>query len=275
MFTVIPEENQLKKVVFSLITAAIIVIYPLCSMITVSVSGKKASCDTQSGISVVEELDKQSVDDAQAQINKTIKKRQAGASSAEVQKAIAKSIKQIKSGKKSYRQVFDNVYFMGDSLMEGLHAYNILNPSRLTTQVSAGLSHLEQHMNSVINARPPVLIIHYGLNAISTSDAQIDAFVQRYAADIRKMKKALPQTRFIISLLFPINTNKAGAPRFKAVGKFNNALKKMCKSLSVEYLDSSALINANKQYYEPDGIHMKYSFYGNWLEFIMKEKGIY
>ena len=275
MFTVIPEENQLKKVVFSLITAAIIVIYPLCSMITVSVSGKKASCDTQSGISVVEELDKQSVDDAQAQINKTIKKRQADASSAEVQKAIAKSIKQIKSGKKSYRQVFDNVYFMGDSLMEGLHAYNILNPSRLTTQVSAGLSHLEQHMNSVINARPPVLIIHYGLNAISTSDAQIDAFVQRYAADIRKMKKALPQTRFIISLLFPINTNKAGAPRFKAVGKFNNALKKMCKSLSVEYLDSSALINANKQYYEPDGIHMKYSFYGNWLEFIMKEKGIY
>ena len=275
MFTVIPEENQLKKVVFSLITAAIIVIYPLCSMITVSVSGKKASCDTQSGISVVEELDKQSVDDAQAQINKTIKKRQADASSAEVQKAIAKSIKQIKSGKKSYRQVFDNVYFMGDSLMEGLHAYNILNPSRLTTQVSASLSHLEQHMNSVINARPPVLIIHYGLNAISTSDAQIDAFVQRYAADIRKMKKALPQTRFIISLLFPINTNKAGAPRFKAVGKFNNALKKMCKSLSVEYLDSSALINANKQYYEPDGIHMKYGFYGNWLEFIMKEKGIY
>ena len=275
MFTVIPEENQLKKVVFSLITAAIIVIYPLCSMITVSVSGKKASCDTQSGISVVEELDKQSVDDAQAQINKTIKKRQADASSAEVQKAIVKSIKQIKSGKKSYRQVFDNVYFMGDSLMEGLHAYNILNPSRLTTQVSASLSHLEQHMNSVINARPPVLIIHYGLNAISTSDAQIDAFVQRYAADIRKMKKALPQTRFIISLLFPINTNKAGAPRFKAVGKFNNALKKMCKSLSVEYLDSSALINANKQYYEPDGIHMKYSFYGNWLEFIMKEKGIY
>ncbi|MCI6770980.1 MAG: hypothetical protein MR567_03325, partial [Oscillospiraceae bacterium] len=146
----------MKKVVFSLITAAIIVIYPLCSMITVSVSGKKASCDTQSGISVVEELDKQSVDDAQAQINKTIKKRQADASSAEVQKAIAKSIKQIKSGKKSYRQVFDNVYFMGDSLMEGLHAYNILNPSRLTTQVSAGLSHLEQHMNSVINARPPV-----------------------------------------------------------------------------------------------------------------------
>lgn len=275
MFTVIPEENQLKKVVFSLIAAAIIVIYPLCSMITVSVSGKKASCDTQSGISVVEELDKQSVDDAQAQINKTIKKRQADVSSAEVQKAIAKSIKQIKSGKKSYRQVFDNVYFMGDSLMEGLHAYNILNPSRLTTQVSAGLSHLEQHMNSVINARPPVLIIHYGLNAISTSDAQIDAFVQRYAADIRKMKKALPQTRFIISLLFPINTNIAGAPRFKAVGKFNNALKKMCKSLSVEYLDSSALINANKQYYEPDGIHMKYSFYGNWLEFIMKEKGIY
>ncbi|MGN1443984.1 MAG: GDSL-type esterase/lipase family protein [Acutalibacteraceae bacterium] len=265
----------MKKVVSLLITTAIIIIYPLCSVITVSVSGKKAACDTQSGISVVEELDRQSVDDAQAQINKTIKKRQADVSSAQVQKAIAKSIKQIQSGQKSYRQVFDNVYFMGDSLMEGLHAYNILNPSRLITQVSAGLSHLEQNMNKIINARPPILIIHYGLNSISTSDAQIDAFVQRYTTDIKKLKKALPQTRIIISLLFPINTSIATAARFKAVGKFNNALKIMCKSLSVEYLDSTSVINANKQFYEPDGIHMKYSFYGNWLEFIMKEKGIY
>lgn len=265
----------MKKVVFMLVTAAIIIVYPLCSMIAVSVSGKKASCDTQNGVSVVEKLDEQSVDKAQAQINQTIEKRKTDATSAEVQKAIDKSIKQIKSGQKSYRQVFNDVYFMGDSLMDGLRVYGVLNPSRLITQVSAGLSHLEQNMNSIISARPPVLILHYGLNSISTSDAQLESFISRYTTDIKKLKKALPQTRIIVSLLFPIDTSKATAPRFKAVGKYNTAMIKMCKKLSVEYLDSTEVVKANKQYNAKDGIHYSKSFYGNWLEFIMKNKGIY
>lgn len=271
----LPEEKQLKKVVFMLVVSAILVIYPLCSMIAVSVSGNKASCDTQSGVSVVDELAAVSVDTAQAKIDKVIKKRTAAASSAEVQKAVEKSIKQIKSGKKTYRQVFSNVYFMGDSLMDGLRVYGILNPSRLMTQVSASLSHLEQNMNSMINSRPSVLVLHYGLNMISTSDAQLNSFISRYTKDIRKLQKALPQTRIIVSLLFPIDTSKATAPRFTAVGKYNKAMIKMCKTLSVEYLDSTAVVKANKQYNAKDGIHYAKPFYGNWLQFIMKDKGIY
>lgn len=258
-----------------LVTMVIIVLYPLCSVIAVSLSGKKASCDTQSGISVVEQLAQQSVDTAQAQIDKVAEKRAADASSAEVQKAIAKTISQIKSGKKSYRQVFGNVYFMGDSLMDGLRVYGILNPSRLITQVSAGLSHLEENMNKIIDSRPPVLILHYGLNSISTSDAQLNSFISRYTSDIKKLKKALPQTRIIISLLFPIDTTKATAARFKAVGKYNKAMIKMCGKLSVEYLDSTAVVKANQQYNAKDGIHYSKAFYGNWLAFIMKDKEIY
>lgn len=258
-----------------LVAAAIIVIYPLCSMIVVSVSGKKASCDTKTGVSVVDELAAVSVDTAQAQIDKVIKKRVADASSAEVQEAVEKSIKQIKSGKKTYRQVFSNVYFMGDSLMDGLRVYGVLNPSRLITQVSASFSHLEQNMDKIIGSRPPVLILHYGLNMISTSDALLDSFIARYTKDIQKLQKALPQTRIIISLLFPIDTSKATAPRFKAVSKYNTAMIKMCKKLSVEYLDSSEVVKENKQHNAKDGIHYAKPFYGNWLAFIMKNKGIY
>lgn len=244
-------------------------------MIVVSVSGKKASCDTQSGVSVMDELAAVSVDSAQAQIDKVIKKRIADTDSAEVQEAVEKSIKQIKSGKKTYRQVFSNVYFMGDSLMDGLRVYGVLNPSRLITQVSASFSHLEQNMDKIIGSHPPVLILHYGLNMISTSDALLDSFIARYTKDIQKLQKALPQTRIIISLLFPIDTSKATAPRFKAVSKYNTAMIKMCKKLSVEYLDSSEVVKENKQYNAKDGIHYAKPFYGNWLAFIMKNKGIY
>ena len=49
----------------------------------------------------------------------------------------------------------------------------------------------------------------------------------------------------------------------------------MCKKLSVEYLDSSEVVKENKQYNAKDGIHYAKPFYGNWLAFIMKNKGIY
>lgn len=258
-----------------LVAAAIIVIYPLCSMIAVSVSGNKASCDTQSGISMVDQMAAVSVDTAQAQIDKAIEKRTAASGSAEVQKAIENSIKQIEKGKKSYRQVFNNVYFMGDSLMDGLRVYGFLNPSRLITQVSASLGHLEENMNRIINARPPVLVLHYGLNMISTSQAQLDSFISRYTKDIKKLKSALPRTRIIVSLIFPVDTSKATAPRFQAVDKYNKALTKMCKGLSVEVLDSTKTVKANKKYNAKDGIHFSKSFYGNWLKFIMRNKEIY
>ena len=265
----------MKKVVLLLVAAAIIIIYPLCSVIAVSFSGKKASCDTQSGISAVEEMANVSVDAAQAQIDKVIKSRMSAATSAEVKSSIENSIKLIKSGKKSYRQVFSNVYFMGDSLMDGLRVYGFLNPSRLLTQVSASLIHLEENMTKITNAHPPVLILHYGLNSISTSDAQLKSFISRYSSDIAKLKKALPQTRIIVSLIFPVDTTKATNPRFKAVNKYNKALINMCSKLSVEYLNSTATVKANKQYNAKDGIHFSKSFYGNWLQFIMRDKGIY
>lgn len=269
------EEHKLKKIVLMLVAAAIMILYPLCSMIAVSVSGNKASCDTQSGISMVDQLAAVSVDSAQAQIDKAIEERKAKAGYKNIQNEVEKSIKQIEAGKKSYRQVFHNVYFMGDSLMDGLRVYGFLNPSRLITQVSASLSHLEGNMNSIISARPPVLVLHYGLNMISTSQAQLDSFISRYTKDIKKLQSALPKTRIIVSLIFPVDTSKATAPRFKAVGKYNKALVAMCKTLRVEVLDSTATVKANKQYNAKDGIHYSKSFYGNWLKFIMRNKEIY
>jgi hypothetical protein len=103
----------------------------------------------------------------------------------------------------------------------------------------------------------------------------VDKYINTYTKHIKTLKKSLPDTRIIISLLFPVKKNVARAVFVNNVGKYNLALKKMCKSLKVEYLDSSPVLKAHPECYGGDGIHLSRAFYSQyWLKFIIKEKGI-
>ena len=120
-----------------------------------------------------------------------------------------------------------------------------------------------------------MLIIHYGINMISGNQQSLDSFIKTYTGHIKTLKKQLPDTRIIISLLFPVKRSVAKAPRFAYVDKYNKALIKMCKALKVEYLDSSSVLKAHPECYGGDGIHLSKVFYAQyWLKFIIKEKGI-
>ena len=68
------------------------------------------------------------------------------ATSAEIKNVL----KKLDEGKTTYRKIFKDVYIVGDSLMNGLECYNILNSNRLITQVSASLYHLSGNVNKII-----------------------------------------------------------------------------------------------------------------------------
>lgn len=233
------------------------------------------SADIQSGVAVLEQLDAKSVDEAQASVDEIEKKRLEAEFVKNKQKHIKQIIKQINKGDKSLRQVFKNVWFVGDSLMNGLEAYNILNPNRIISQVSASLFHLEENYDKIVQARPPVLILHYGINMIGAEDAHLKNYIQKYTSIIENLKKDLPETRIIVSLIFPVDRSVATAKRFSVVSKWNKALIKMCKNEKVEYLDSSPIFKEHKEWYAKDGIHQAKGFYVYWLKFIMLEKEIY
>lgn len=233
------------------------------------------AADVKNGVSALEQLDAISVDEAQKSIDEIEKKRLEKDRNKDKKKNIQKVIKQVDKGDKSLSQVFKNVWFVGDSLMNGLEAYGILNSNHIISQVSASLYHLEENYDKIVQARPPVLVLHYGINMISAQDVHLNNFIKKYTSIVERLKKDLPGTRIIISLLFPVDRSLAKAERFGAVSKWNKALVKMCKSEKVEYLDSSPVLNAHKECYAKDGIHQSKAFYIYWLKFIMLEKGIY
>lgn len=266
----------MKKFFAALTVLALLVIYPVSNFVSLKSKKDAPSGDTSKGVSVLEEYSAVPVEQVDKALAEARKAQEELRNEEALQGLIEKEIKQIEKGKLSFRKVFSPVYFAGDSLMNGLEAYNILNSKHLFTKVSASLSHLEDVTPKIVSIRPPVLILHYGLNMIGTEEYHIDSFISQYTKDIKKLQKKLPDTRIIVSLLFPVDTSVATAPRFKNVSKYNKRLVKMCKELSVEYLDSSSVFKGHNEFYGADGIHLSASFYRDyWLKFIMREMEIY
>lgn len=267
---------MLKKRIFSLFISLLLLIVPITNFAAMESSAPQKENGSVNGGAVLDSLFSDTVETAEKEIEKTAEKLAQASQPQAVSKAVEKSIKEIKKGTKTYRKVFKNVYFVGDSLMNGLEIYNILNSKKLITQVSASLYHLSDNMEKIIKLRPPVLILHYGINMLSTEKVLLDNFINMYSKLIKQLKKELPDCRIIVSLIFPVDRSVAKAVRFGKINTYNKRLIKMCKSLEVEYLDSRPAFEKGKKYYGSDGIHLAKAFYEkHWLKFIMREKGIY
>lgn len=267
--------TELKKTVIYILVFLVLICCPAYNFFAMSgaVKGSENADATKKGISIIEKLSSYDVQKAEKSVRKAESDRTFIGNASVSQ--INSTVKKIEQGTLSYRKVFRNVCVVGDSLMNGLEAYNILNGNNLITQVSASLYHLNENIPNVVAMNPRVLILHYGINMISGQQVHLDSFIKTYTGHIKTLKKQLPDTRIIVSLLFPVKRSVAKAPRFAYVDKYNAALVKMCEELKVESLDSSAVLKAHPECYGGDGIHLSKAFYDRyWLKFIIKEKGI-
>ncbi len=188
---------------------------------------------------------------------------------------IQETLRKLKNDEISCRQIFSDTFFAGDSLVNSLEIYGVLNDDMLATQVSANLSHLRSNISYIVATNPQNIILHYGLNMISTQQSQLESFIVDYSEIILEIQESLPDARIIISGIFPVDTTvETGAP-FKKIGDYNKALSAMCDSIGVEFLDSTEAFKGNEDYYAYDGTHLSLGFYTDvWLPYIVENKGI-
>lgn len=266
----------MKKKIIPLFSVLVLFAFMMHNFFAVKSNVYASSADTEKGVLYLDELSLQSVKDAEASIKKVQDEYNSAIITAQTKKGVEKSLKLIKSGKMTYKKAFRNVYFAGDSLIAGLETYDILNKKKIYSKVSASLYHLEENLPKIINKSPKILILHYGINMLATEDMYLNNYINMYKRLIKELKKGTPDTRIIVSLIFPVDRKLAKAERFGRIKAYNKALVKMCKELKVETLDSSSVLSAHPECYGSDGIHQSKSFYSKyWLSFIMKEKGIY
>ena len=260
----------MKKITIILILVAVLSVYPVFNIVGLARdSVVPDETDLSEGRNIIETLVGFDVKKAQKNVTSAEKKRN---ERLEGYKSVNQILKNLDSGKTTYRKVFKNVYIVGDSLMNGLEAYNILNSNHLITQVSASLYHLDGNVRKIIKINPPVLILHYGVNMIATDKKYLNNYIAMYTDIIEELQAALPDTRIIVSGIFPVDRDIAKAKRFGKIDEYNKSLKEMCRKLKVEYMDSSSVLKAHPECYGSDGIHLSKAFYEKyWLRFIIKE----
>ena len=263
----------MKKTIILLIVCALLIGYPLSNFSAVISENYTVQADTDEGVSYIQSIEQGDIAEAEKLIKEAEEIRQYLSKTGS--ERAAEALYNLEHGKTTYKKVYKDVYFMGDSLIKGLESYNVLNEKRIYAKISASLYHLKENYKKVIKKEPKVLILHYGLNVLGNDDESLQGFIDMYSKYIRKLKKSLPETRIIVSSIFPVDRNIAKAKRFKRIKAYNKALKKMTEELEVEYLYNDPLFKDMEYCYGRDGIHLPERFYRNyWLKYIIKEMEI-
>ena len=268
-----------RNVMVAWVLTAVVFLCPIWHATALAGGGREpsAEADLSAGEALLTQYGAVSVETAQENIDSARAEYQDLVAAANLRQVIDGRIAETEKGTLTYREVFQDVYLCGDSLMCGLDNYGLIKSRHLMAQVGANLSHLETVLPRIINAKPRVLILHYGINSVSTRESAAEAFVNAYGGMIDKIKAGSPNTRIIVSLIFPVNeTALARDRKFNGIPRFNELLMEMCAEKEIDCLDSTALLHEHNEFYTVDGIHQDKTFFTDyWFRHIMREMEIY
>lgn len=178
----------------------------------------------------------------------------------------------------SYRTVFGNAVFVGDSVMTGFDVYmGLPNNVNVFAKVGASMDkHLPAVIDSVIARNPQYVFIRYGINEMGTTTVEADAFASRYKGYIQKFKDSLPDAKIVVLGISPVGSAAvAKEARFGMVSEYNTRIKAFCQEIGVAYYENSELFISNASLYSKDGIHFSKELYQKWVKDIIRKVGVY
>lgn len=187
-------------------------------------------------------------------------------------------ISQIDNGSLSLREAFSKVGFTGDSQIKALSSFGIIPETNIVAKVGESLAYMEANMDNIIamSSDKEVLVVHYGINSLSTSATTRAAQVEHYKSLLLRLKTALPNTRIIVSGVFPVaDSIYYNQQRFAYINDYNMLLFDMCCEIGVEYLSDNEYMTAHQEVFSVDGLHLTKSFYTDyWLKNMITTMGI-
>ncbi len=164
----------------------------------------------------------------------------------------------------NYKALFANSVIMGDSIAEGLEYYNVLESSSVVARIGANMASLENEYATVTALSPKNIFLYYGINDIAYIHDDYEKFRGQYEKVITRLKQDLPRANIYANMLFPvINLDREGGEYYADLTPYNQIIKEVCEQYGVVCLDNTGIVK--EEYYEPDGMHFKMSFYSYWL----------
>lgn len=172
----------------------------------------------------------------------------------------------------SYVKQLADTMILGDSLVEAVSYYHLLDDRHVIAKIGARPDHLRENLSQIAAVYPVNVVLHYGNNCVdpSGSPERVKGFIAQYRKVIQELQEQQPSLHIYVSGIFPVQESAYGhSPELKYIGDYNQALKAMCEELSVIYIDNDEIVKAHPNQVEPDGVHMTRGFYQYyWLQFI-------
>ncbi len=158
-----------------------------------------------------------------------------------------------------------NAYVIGDSMVEGLTAYNVLDEDQAVFHRGRRIDNMEKDLPKLSNQNPSYLFLSYGSNDLELWTGRVNSFISAYRKKLNYLKEALPNTIIIINSILPASqkaVNKSSAFSYQEL--FNNELKNLANELNVPFLENSVYLNEREKPYSSDGIHPKAFYFTLW-----------
>ena len=261
----------MKKSIIKIILIIVIIALPTYNFISIFSNDRyipASAVDTE----FLEELSALDVKEIEREIRRLLderaEEREQKRQQEERQKHYERLAELIRNGKLTYRKAFSKTLIVGDSLMNGIEIYNVLDKANIISMVSASLYHLESNFPKILLNNPEKLVLHYGINMYEAGSEQLDFFISMYTDIIKALKKALPDTEIYVSSIFNVSDSVKG--RYRMLDDYNEALRNMCTELEIGFVDNSECLPGDGSYYGGDGIHVSKSFYVDvWLPHLL------
>lgn len=187
-------------------------------------------------------------------------------------------VAKLDKGEITYKDALSKVGFTGDSQIKALSSYGIIPESQIVAKVGESIAYMEANMDKIIalGSDKDVLIVHYGINSLYPSATDRAAKIEHYKNLLLRLKNALPNTRIVVSGVFPVaDSIYYNQQRFAYINDYNKALFTMCCEIGVEYLSDNEYMAAHQEVFSGDGLHLTKDFYTNyWLKNMITTLGI-
>ncbi len=186
-------------------------------------------------------------------------------------------VDKLSDGKLTTKELFKNTLFVGDSIMTGFSDFQLANQGNVIATVGSSLDpHLEENIDKIVKYNPEYLILHYGLNEMGEKEYHLDSFIDEYTKCLSELQEKLPGTKIIVVALMPVKSEAVESqPRLAHVAEYNERMRAMCVELGVAYSEDSQFFADNGDLYSNDGIHVQKKLYIMWINYLVKEMGIY
>lgn len=167
---------------------------------------------------------------------------------------------------------FEDSVFMGDSITEGFAFNEILPRESVIAGAGTTAGFIYDDIGDLVEKKPDNIFIMLGsIDILMPVDDPKELFRNDLTKLINKIKDELPESKIYLQSITPVTQEALKEePRYERIDEYNEVLKELTGSLSVNYIDIGELVKENPDSYAEDGIHFKKEFYQLWLENLPK-----